>query len=95
MGVGNVIDGSRARVLVAEGARLVDVRSPEEFATGCIEGAVNIPVGQLDGRIADLGPKTGTIVLYCQTGVRSARAAAHLHKLGYPNVFDLGPISMW
>ncbi len=94
-GTGNVIDGSRARILVSEGARLIDVRSRAEFAAGHIDQAVNIPVSELEARLAELGPKTGTIVLYCLSGARSARVSGRLQALGYTDVYDLGPMSAW
>ena len=54
-----------ARRLVGEGARLVDVRSAGEFASGHLEGAVNIPVESLSTRIAELGDKDRPTILYC------------------------------
>lgn len=57
---------------------LVDVREPWEFAAGAIDGAVNVPLQQvLDGGAAAL-PRGDDVVLYCQGGVRSARALERL-----------------
>ena len=84
-----------ARRLVAEGARLVDVRTPEEFAASHLPGAVNIPVQELDRRMTELGPKDEPIVLYCRSGSRSAYAARMLHDAGYGAVYDLGAMSSW
>ena len=84
-----------AKRLVAEGARLVDVRSSAEFASGHIDGAVNIPVDQLPGRVAEVGPKEGPVVVYCRSGARSARAASILKAAGYTRVSDLGAMSRW
>ena len=70
---------------MAEGARLVDVRSPEEYAAKHIEGAENAPVETVDS----------AIVLYCASGRRSARAAAALRARGYTRVYDLGAMSSW
>lgn len=56
-------------------ARLIDVRSPSEFASGHIAGAINIPMDQIESRLADLG--SGPIVLICQMGKR-ARMTANL-----------------
>lgn len=56
-------------------AQLIDVRSPSEFASGHISGAVNIPMDQIESRLADLG--RGPIVLICQMGKR-ARITASL-----------------
>jgi rhodanese-related sulfurtransferase len=57
------------------GAQLIDVRSPSEFAAGHIAGAINIPMDQIESRIADLS--SGPIVLICQMGKR-ARMTANL-----------------
>lgn len=57
-------------------AQLIDVRSPAEFASGHIPGAVNIPMDQIESRLADLS-SSGPIVLICQMGKR-ARMAANL-----------------
>ena len=56
-------------------AQLIDVRSPSEFASGHIPGAVNIPMDQIESRLADLS--AGPIVLICQMGKR-ARMTANL-----------------
>jgi rhodanese-related sulfurtransferase len=84
-----------ARALVASGGRLLDVRSTGEFAGKHIEGAINIPVDQLAGRIAELGSKDTAIVVYCLSGARSGRAASLLRAQGFTTVADLGPMSRW
>lgn len=86
---------AEARRLVAEGARLVDVRTPQEFAASHLPGAVNVPVQELDRRMSELGPKDEPIVLYCRSGSRSAYAARMLHDAGYSVVYDLGAMSSW
>lgn len=82
-----------ARALVSEGALLLDVRSPQEFSGGHIEGAINIPVHQLAERIDEI--PNAPIVLYCRSGQRSGRAAALLTGAGRDSVHDLGPMSRW
>jgi rhodanese-related sulfurtransferase len=89
------IKGGDARRLVAGGAKLLDVRSPGEFAAGHLPGAVNIPVDALERRLAELGPKDGTIVLYCASGARSAQAKRALVAKGFVSVHNLGPMSAW
>lgn len=89
------VSGSEARALVADGALLVDVRSPGEFAGGHIEGARSIPIQELSGRMNELGDKTGQIVLYCQSGGRSAMAKRLLESNGFSNVHDMGGIGHW
>ena len=92
---GGDVTGSDARRLVEAGARLVDVRTPEEFAAGHIPGAVNIPVQELDRRIGELEPKENTVVVYCRSGNRSGRAARLLESSGYAQIHDLGSMSSW
>lgn len=89
------VGGSEARRLVEAGAQLVDVRTPAEFADGHLDGAVNIPVQELERRMAELGPKDRPVVVYCRSGNRSGRAANMLKTAGYPKVHDLGAMSRW
>lgn len=84
-----------ARKMVAAGARLVDVRTVEEFTAGHIQGAVNIPVQDLERRMAELEPKDKPIVLYCRSGARSGRAQRALQAAGFKSVHNLGPMSKW
>jgi rhodanese-related sulfurtransferase len=89
------ISGSDARQLVANGAVLLDVRSPEEFSGGHIDGAISIPIQELSGRMSELGDKTGEIVVYCQSGNRSAMAKRLLESNGFTSVHDLGGLRQW
>jgi len=84
---------------------LVDVREPEEFAAGHLPGAVNVPRGVLEGA-ADPNYKhrhpqlcqarERRVVVYCQTGGRSAMAAATLQEMGFGEVWNLaGGIECW
>ena len=81
------------RKLVADGAALVDVRSPDEFGEGHVQGARNIPVATLAGRLAEI-PKDKPVVVYCAAGSRSAAAARTLKAAGY-DVVDLGAMRNW
>lgn len=92
---GGDVSSVEARQLVQAGARLVDVRTPAEFAAGHIAGAINIPVQQLDTRMRELEPKAGAVVLYCRSGQRSGNAARMLKSAGFAAVHDLGPMSRW
>ena len=75
---------------------LVDVRTPEEFAEGHLEGAVNINLQgpDFEGEIAELDPEA-TYVVYCRSGNRSAQAAAIMAEAGFTDVRDLGGIQAW
>jgi len=87
------VDGDQARALVGQGAFLLDVRTPEEYAAGHIDGATNIPLEEVSGRTSEL-PTDTVIVTYCQSGNRSASAARTLRQAGL-EVCDLGPMSAW
>jgi phage shock protein E len=85
----------KAKALVEAGARLVDVRTVEEFASGHLSGAVNIPVSELERRLTELGPKGQPVVVYCASGFRSASAAKTLTQAGFGTVADLGSMDDW
>ena len=64
---------------------VLDVRSPEEFATGHVPGAVNVPYDHVASRLAEI-PKDKDVVLYCRSGRRAALAADVLEQNGYPHL---------
>lgn len=76
-----------------ENATLLDVRTHEEFVSGHVRGANNIPVQELGRRIGEV-PKNHKVVVYCRSGGRSAQASAMLKAAGY-EVLDIGPMSAW
>lgn len=83
-----------ARRHLREGALLVDVRTPAEFAAGRAPGAVNVPLSDLPGAIAKHAPdKNRVLLLHCQSGGRSALAAMRLRSAGYRQVFNVGSLS--
>lgn len=84
-----------ARRLVAAGAQLIDVRSPEEFAAGHLPGARNIPVDALERRLDEVGARDRPVVVYCASGVRAASAARILTGAGFASVHNLGAMSAW
>lgn len=85
----------KARQLVAEGAVLLDVRTPEEFRQGHPEPARNIPVQELPARLAEVGSPDTKVVVYCAAGGRSAMAVSLLQRNGFKHVFDLKSVSYW
>ena len=92
---GDFIESSSARTMVQEGALLVDVRTPGEFGQKHIEGALNIPLQELEARVAEFGEKGRVIVLYCRSGNRSGQAKTILEARGYTDVHNLGPMTAW
>jgi rhodanese-related sulfurtransferase len=71
------------------GAMLVDVRSPNEFASGSAKGAVNIPIESLQSQLAKFKNKSH-IVVFCRSGNRSGQAKSILNQLGITNVTNGG-----
>lgn len=70
---------------------LIDVRTPEEFAAGHLEGAINIDVSAADftDRIADLDPET-RYTLYCRSGRRAADAVTTMSAAGFLHLRNAG-----
>jgi rhodanese-related sulfurtransferase len=89
------ISSAEARKLVADGAKLVDVRSPGEFGSGHIPGAINVPVGEIGGKLKLLGEKDKPVIVYCASGTRSAMARSVLKAQGFGKVFNLGSMGRW
>lgn len=85
--------GEAARELVEGGAFLLDVRTPEEFGAGHLEGATNVPIQGLEERLEEI-PRDRRVVVYCASGRRSAKATAILQAAGV-EVFDLGAMENW
>jgi NADPH-dependent 2,4-dienoyl-CoA reductase/sulfur reductase-like enzyme/peroxiredoxin family protein/rhodanese-related sulfurtransferase/TusA-related sulfurtransferase len=91
----NILDGvvkstTWEYVQQAEKSRhfLVDVRTPAEYATGTIAGAVNIPHDTLRERISEL-PEDKTIILFCRMGLTAYNSARILEGNGITNYFNL------
>ncbi|MCX5730476.1 MAG: rhodanese-like domain-containing protein [Deltaproteobacteria bacterium] len=89
------IDGATARSLAAAGAKVVDVRTPEEFASGHVPGAINIPYDEIGKRASEIGPPSTQVLLYCRTGRRSGIAADALDRAGYKKVYDFRTVTAW
>ena len=76
-------------------AQLIDVREPNEFDNGHILGARNIPMTQMKMRLQEIRPDK-PVYLYCQSGMRSGRAAQLLYKKGYKDLSHLqGGFKKW
>lgn len=75
---------------------LLDVRSPQEYQVGHIPGSSNVPVQF----VADIMKQNNiqldkTLVLYCQSGARSAHACQILRSIGYTDVYNFGGLHNW
>jgi molybdopterin/thiamine biosynthesis adenylyltransferase/rhodanese-related sulfurtransferase len=92
------VDPAEVREQLANGAVVIDVREPEEWATGHIPGAKHVPKSFLESRIEAAVPdRSEHVILYCASGNRSAWAARTLlEDLGYENVESMtGGITLW
>ena len=75
-------------------ALVIDVRTAGEFKSGHVSKAINVPIDELDKRIEEVAPEKGKLlVVHCQSGGRSAKAARLLERKGYTNVHDLGSLA--
>jgi phage shock protein E len=75
--------------IIKEGAFLVDVRTPGEFAAGNVKGSVNIPLDTIPAQLAQFKNKKN-IVVFCRSGSRSSQAKAFLDQNGFTNVVNGG-----
>jgi molybdopterin/thiamine biosynthesis adenylyltransferase/rhodanese-related sulfurtransferase len=92
------VDPSEVKELIDEGVAVVDVRETDEFSAGHLPGAKHVPRSYLETRIEGVVPDRSTqIILYCQSGNRSAYAARTLtEELGYEHVRSMtGGITLW
>jgi rhodanese-related sulfurtransferase len=90
-----VVDGATARKLVASGVKVVDVRTPAEFATGHVPGAINIPHDQMASRHAEVGPPSTPVMLYSKSGRRTEIAKGALVAKGFTEIYDLQSYEKW
>ena len=88
------IDIDQAAAALEQGATVVDVREPSEYADGHLPGAVNIPMGQLPGRTDELDKETTTYVV-CASGNRSGAMTDFLAGSGFDAVNIAGGTSAW
>ena len=82
-------DNSRLTEAIKDGAFLVDVRTPGEFSTGSVRGAVNIPLDKLPSQLSKFKNRKN-IVVFCLSGGRSSQAKSILKQNGFQNVVNGG-----
>ncbi|MDB5727420.1 MAG: rhodanese-like protein [Noviherbaspirillum sp.] len=88
----------QATQLINQGKGVVlDVREPSQFAVGHVRDAKNIPLNELPKRISELEKfKSKSVIVTCQSGMQSAKAALQLKKAGFNEVVSLnGGLSAW
>lgn len=79
-----------------EGALLIDVREANEYSSGHIPEAVNVPLSTLNTSITKVVPdQDKTLFVYCLSGARSRKAADILKTMGYGKVKNIGGINAY
>ncbi|MCB2017650.1 MAG: rhodanese-like domain-containing protein [Hydrogenophaga sp.] len=96
-GAGGINPTEAVQLINHEKAVVVDVCSPQEYASGHVAGAKNVPLQDLESRLSNVAKnKNVPLVLVCASGMRSRRAVAIARKLGYENAHSLnGGIGAW
>ena len=78
-------DSNQLEKVIKEGAFLVDVRTPQEFAGGHVKGSVNIPLDKVQSQLSKFKSKEN-IVVFCRSGNRSSQAKSILEQNGFKNI---------
>jgi rhodanese-related sulfurtransferase len=92
---GPVLDTLSATRLINDGAVVVDVRANNDFSTGHLPAAKNIPLEDFEKRLSEI-PANKAVLIVCESGQRSGKASGLLKKSGRSEVFGLaGGISAW
>lgn len=92
----NASDSTKTHAEVAVEATIdpntvfIDVRTPEEFASGHVDGALNIPVSEINAVQEHVADKDTPVVLYCRSGNRAGRALTAMQNMGYTDVVNAG-----
>lgn len=93
------ISVTEAEQAIQQADILIDLREPDEYAAGHLQGAVNIPRGLLEFKMSgspELSARNLDIVVYCKTSGRAALAANTLHEMGYLKVKSIaGGFDAW
>lgn len=86
-----LISPQQAAALLKDGALVIDVRTIDEFKSGHLRNAINIPLDEVERTVpARVTDKNHALLLHCRAGMRSGAAQSKLKNLGYTNVFNLG-----
>ena len=89
-----LISPAEAAAHLKNGAMVIDVRTPGEFASGHLPNAINLPLDEIESSLPRrVKNKSQVLLLHCQAGGRSAEARKKLIALGYMNAFNLGSFS--
>lgn len=86
-----IINKNKKPLVIPPNAYLVDVRTPREFGTGSVAGAINVPLNEVNARIDEFRDKKN-IIFFCKTGTRSGQAKIILDHNGFKNVVNGGSV---
>ena len=90
-----LVDARGAMDVLDDGAVALDVREPDEYARSHVDGAVHVPLGELEGRLGEL-PRGGALLVYCGHGERASTGASILERAGFEPVLNLrGGFGAW
>ena len=87
LGFGPKVD---INALIAQGATVVDVRTPAEYKDGHVKGSINLPLQTLGSQMNKL-KKDQVIITCCRSGSRSGMARRQLQAAGFTQVYNGGP----
>ena len=82
-------NNNKLKEAIQEGVFLVDVRTPSEFSSGSVKGAINIPLDKLPTQLSQFKNKKN-IIVFCKSGMRSGQAKSILEKNGFQNIINGG-----
>jgi rhodanese-related sulfurtransferase len=89
----NILSMQTIQSDILSGSQLIDVRTPQEFASEHISGSLNLPLDNIKAGNFPQVDKTKKLYVYCRSGNRSAEAARILTQNGFNDVVDLGGIN--
>jgi len=92
-GPGHAASSRIVREKIAQGATILDVRTSGEFSSGAYPKARSMPLDSLYAKMAKIGPKDRSLVVYCASGSRSAQAVKMLRSAGFTDVTNAGGLA--
>lgn len=82
---------TESKISMENNAVLLDVRTPEEHKSGYLEGAVLLPLAELESKISSkVADKSTPVYIYCRSGRRAGTAVETLKAMGYTDLYNLG-----
>ncbi len=88
------VEADEAAALVEDGAQVLDVREPDEWAVGHIAGSLHVPMGDVAARVGEV-TRDRRVVVVCRSGSRSMVVAEALGAAGYDAVNLAGGLQAW